>query len=181
MVSPYDIIYLKSTETKETNYMTSNKIHVTKLFITDKKPITWYGYMTYRDEKTITIKTRWADEYDLGIFKIHKNDEGIEVYFTDRMYNIFKISHNGETAGYYINMCSPVRVYDERLEFTDYAIDICVSPEGSYEILDMDEYETYKDGIEETEKENMLKELGEIKKSLDKEGISYINRILYFI
>jgi len=94
------------------------------------------------------------------------------------MFNIFRIVRNGSLVGYYINMSSPVRKYMNKLEFTDYAIDICISPDGRYEILDMDEYEEFKYRIDDDENKKMLMEFEDIKKSLETGGIGYINDLL---
>ncbi|MDI6600291.1 MAG: DUF402 domain-containing protein [Thermoanaerobacteraceae bacterium] len=154
------------------------KICITKVFITDREPMRWLGNLIYRDKKTIAVQTTWVDDYDLGLFKVQKKDEGLEIYFKDRMFNLFRIMRNGSVVGYYINMSSPVREYLGELEFTDYAIDICISPDGRYEILDMDEYEEFKDRINEDQNEKMLREFEDIKKSLESRGVEYINEIL---
>ncbi len=159
----------------------SNEIYITKTYITDKEPNTWQGTIDYEDKKNIAVKTTWIDDYDLGLFKIYADDEGTEAYFTDRMYNILIIFHGGKIAGYYVNMAGLPHRCDDRLEFTDYAIDICISPDGRYKITDLDEYDAYKYRIDAAERRKMLSELREIKRSLDKKGIEYISQMLYFI
>ncbi len=73
-----------------------------------------------------------------------EGDRFVEIYYTDRWYNIFEI-HDREDdhlKGWYCNVARPaVLEADDRLSYIDLALDLWVSPQGVQTILDKDEYD----------------------------------------
>jgi Ribonuclease G/E len=50
-------------------------------------------------------------------------------------------SRRGEWKGTYINLNTPLEVYPKTLRYVDLEIDVCIKPDGSTEILDVDKLE----------------------------------------
>ena len=63
--------------------------------------------------------------------------------FTGLWYDIGKIYNlNGEWTGYYCDIILPVERSSDKFEIVDLFLDLWVSPDGTYEIQDEDEFET---------------------------------------
>jgi len=59
-----------------------------------------------------------------------------EWYITTRYF-----SSNGELKGTYVNLNTPVEVYPETLRYVDLEVDVCIMPDGSCKIVDMEKLE----------------------------------------
>ena len=74
---------------------------------------------------------------------LKRADRFVELFYTDRWYNIFEI-HDRDTdalKGWYCNISQPaVFESDEVLSFIDLALDLWVTPDGNQIILDEDEF-----------------------------------------
>ena len=74
---------------------------------------------------------------------IERGTVSIEYYWLDRWYNVFRfLEPDGRVSNFYCNVNMPPRFDGSMLTYIDLDIDIVVSPDLSYEILDMDEFET---------------------------------------
>jgi predicted RNA-binding protein associated with RNAse of E/G family len=74
---------------------------------------------------------------------IKKNDHLIETFFTDRWYNIFEIHDrdDGQIKGWYCDVGRPAVLKEKsKLYFEDLALDLWVTPDGTQEVLDEDEF-----------------------------------------
>jgi len=74
--------------------------------------------------------------------RLEKDDRFIELYFSDRWYNIYEIYHkeNGELKGWYCNIAEPAMITKEGVSFVDLALDVLVFPDGKLQVLDEDEF-----------------------------------------
>lgn len=76
----------------------------------------------------------------LGLIK--RGTLSIEYYWLDRWYNIFRfLEPDGRLRNFYCNVNMPPRFDGRTLTYVDLDMDVVVSPDLSYEILDMDEFE----------------------------------------
>ena len=77
----------------------------------------------------------------MGMFIKH-GERYVEVYYTDRWYNIFEIydRDDGALKGYYCNVTRPARFADGRVEYVDLFLDLWVSADGTQTVLDEDEF-----------------------------------------
>jgi uncharacterized protein len=67
----------------------------------------------------------------------------VEYYWLDRWYCIFRfLDEAGCTTLYYCNINSPPVFTGDALRYVDLDIDIVVHPDFSYEVLDLDEFES---------------------------------------
>jgi len=81
------------------------------------------------------------------------NYTAIWFVFTGLWYDIGKIYNlNNEWTGYYCDIMKPVKRSPDKFEIVDLFLDLWVSPDGSYEIQDEDEFETaLEEGIIDNE------------------------------
>jgi hypothetical protein len=50
-------------------------------------------------------------------------------------------SNNGEWKGTYINLNTPIEVYQKAIRYVDLEVDVCIHPEGTNKILDVEKLE----------------------------------------
>jgi protein associated with RNAse G/E len=122
------------------------------------------GSLLKRDEHSITLEALF-DRADLPfmdtVFKT--GDRFVEIYFTDRWYNIFTIHDrdDGKVKGWYCNIGMPAEVGEARVSYVDLALDLWVSTEGKQTVLDEDEFEKLQ--LDETTRSSALHGLHELK------------------
>lgn len=81
-------------------------------------------------------------EHDL-LGQIRCGTRTVEYYWLDRWYNIFQfLNEDGATRLFYCNVNMPPKVEGDILTYVDLDIDIVVQPDLSYQVLDLDEFET---------------------------------------
>ncbi len=71
-----------------------------------------------------------------------EGDRFLEVYFSNRWYNIFEI-HDKQTDAlkcWYCNVTSPTRFDVDVVDYRDLALDLLVYPDGNQLVLDEDEF-----------------------------------------
>ena len=73
---------------------------------------------------------------------LKRGDRFVEMYFTERWYNIFEIfdREDGKLKGHYCNVTRPAIFTDGRIEYTDLFLDLWVSADGIQTVLDEDEF-----------------------------------------
>ncbi|HTX91353.1 MAG TPA: DUF402 domain-containing protein [Anaerolineales bacterium] len=75
---------------------------------------------------------------------LKNGDRFIEVYYTDRWYNIFEIHDlaDDRLKGWYCNIGRPA-IWEtaDRLSYVDLALDLWVAPDGAQTVLDEQEFE----------------------------------------
>ncbi|HWQ04649.1 MAG TPA: DUF402 domain-containing protein [Longilinea sp.] len=74
------------------------------------------------------------------VFK--KNDRFVEIYYTDRWYNILEIydRDDRQLKCWYCNVSYPAEIDAGSIAFRDLALDLLVFPDGRQEVLDEDEF-----------------------------------------
>ncbi len=74
---------------------------------------------------------------------LRRGDRFIETFFSDRWYNTFEIYdvEDKQLKGWYCNVCRPARIENGHIYAEDLALDLIVYPDGSWRILDEDEFE----------------------------------------
>jgi uncharacterized protein len=75
---------------------------------------------------------------------LKRGDRFVEIFYTDRWYNIFEIHDrdDGALKGWYCNIGRPaVFEAEDCLSFIDLALDLWVAPDGTQTVLDEDEFE----------------------------------------
>ena len=73
--------------------------------------------------------------------RIPRGTRTIEYYWLDRWYNVFRfLEADGATKLFYCNVNMPPAITGGVLTYVDLDIDILVRPDGSYQVLDLDEF-----------------------------------------
>jgi predicted RNA-binding protein associated with RNAse of E/G family len=105
--------------------------------------IEYSGNLKELTKEFISIDTGWSrDTLDLGYVIFERDDVWVETFYFRRWFNVFRIStRDGILKGFYINIAEPPRVTDDCIDWTDLAMDIWVRPDGTYIVLDEDEFE----------------------------------------
>ncbi len=73
---------------------------------------------------------------------VEAEDNSIEIYFTDRWYNVLHLrEHTAYPNLWYSNIAMPARFDGKTLQWVDLDIDIRCYLDGSLQVLDEDEFE----------------------------------------
>lgn len=73
----------------------------------------------------------------------YTKEPSVSYFYKDRWYNVIGII-KPTGVSYYCNISSPVLVDEEALKYIDYDLDIKVIADGSYTILDRNEYKKHQ-------------------------------------
>ena len=95
---------------------------------------------------------------------LREGDRFLEVYFTDRWYNIFEIydRETDELKCWYCNVTSPTMVNGSIVAYRDLALDLLIYPDGRQLVLDEDEFAELQ--ITDNEKKQAMDALEELRK-----------------
>jgi uncharacterized protein len=103
----------------------------------------WHAALIRRVASLLVLDAAFEDEVrhaQLGL--IRRGTVSVEYYWLDRWYNVFRfLEPDGRLRNFYCNVNMPPEFDGSVLSYVDLDIDIIVSPDLSYEILDMDEFE----------------------------------------
>ena len=79
---------------------------------------------------------------DRGYMLLRHGDIFTEWHYSDRWYNIFRISDpdTGVNKGWYCNLTRPAAIHDDSVAADDLRLDLFVAPTGTVILLDEDEF-----------------------------------------
>ena len=104
----------------------------------------WNARLARREGSLIVLDA--AFEFDVQhhlLGEIQRGTRTIEYYWLDRWYNVFRfLRADGSTRLYYCNVNMPPKLADGVLTYIDLDIDILVQPDLTYQVLDLEEFET---------------------------------------
>jgi uncharacterized protein len=109
-------------------------------------------------------------EFDIDVSheilgEIKQQTRTVEYYWLNRWYNVFRfLNDDGSTRLWYCNINTPPEFKDSMLRYVDLDIDIVLHADFSFQILDMDEFETNarRYGYSDEEKEQAQKAVDEL-------------------
>jgi uncharacterized protein len=120
-------------------------IHVRKIRPDGSQAYAWDGVVLRCDAAGIVLRARFnVDLVELGFTTFRRGDEFVEFYYWDRCYNVFQISSpDGMLKGWYSNVGLPAEldVASAELRYVDLALDVWTRPDGTFEVLDQDEFD----------------------------------------
>ena len=122
-----------------TEFLTVNKLNLNHELI-----IAYDGAVLERTPESIVLEARFNREtMDLGYAVLEHHDRFIEHFYADRWYNIFEIHsvHDDRLKGWYCNIVKPAVFGAEAIEQVDLALDLWINPDGTYQVLDREEFE----------------------------------------
>jgi len=107
-----------------------------------KAILRYQGTIIKRLPYGVILEAGWTNPMrDVGYTRFEPGDRFIEYYYTNRWFNIFDIAGtDGTRKGWYCNIAEPAVIFDDRIEQIDLLLDVWVNPEGSYLLLDEDEF-----------------------------------------
>jgi len=104
----------------------------------------WKATLAQQDESLIVLDGEFANEVRHHLLgNISRGTRTIEYYWLDRWYNIFRfLESDGSTRLYYCNVNMQPEISRRILSYIDLDMDILVHPDFSYQVLDLEEFET---------------------------------------
>jgi uncharacterized protein len=104
----------------------------------------WDATLAERHESLIVLDAEFADEVQHHLLgNISRGTRTIEYYWRDRWYNIFRfLESDGSTKLFYCNIGMPPAFSSGVLSYIDLDIDILVQPDLSFQVLDLEEFDT---------------------------------------
>ncbi|NPV55681.1 MAG: DUF402 domain-containing protein [Anaerolineae bacterium] len=101
------------------------------------------GTILARNDHAVLLQATFnnQDTNTYGMW-MRKGDRFLEVYFSDRWYNVFEIydRETGRLKGWYCNIAQPAIIAEDSIAYIDMALDLLVFPDGRQVVLDMDEF-----------------------------------------
>lgn len=101
---------------------------------------------------------------------IKRGTKTVEYYWLDRWYCVFQfLETGGDTRLWYCNINTPPRFENSEIVYIDLDIDVVVRPDGSHEVLDLDEFQANAEeyGYADDEKTNAHAALDELIASIE--------------
>ena len=118
-------------------------ITVIKLNPAGQETWRYTGHVLQRQDGQVTLEALFNRE-DIPFHGIllGKGDRFVETYYADHWYNIFEIHDRADDRlkGWYCNVTKPAELSPDEVCYVDLALDLLVYPDGSYLILDEDEF-----------------------------------------
>ena len=119
-------------------------ITVIKRNLAGEKTWRYSGQILKRSENAVILEALFnRDDMPFMEIILKHGDRFIELFYTDRWYNIFEIHDRDDYAlkGWYCNVSQPA-VYEtnECISFIDLALDLWVAADGKQTVLDEDEF-----------------------------------------
>lgn len=121
----------------------SETVDVIKRNTENKETWRYSGQVLRRWPNAVLLEARFnrEDTPFHGII-LRRDDRFVEIYYSDRWYNIFEIHDRGDDhlKGWYCNVCRPAEFADGQISYVDLALDLLVYPDGRQLVLDEDEF-----------------------------------------
>jgi predicted RNA-binding protein associated with RNAse of E/G family len=143
--------------------MLTDMLTVKKLNLDRELVIAYDGEVLERTPEYIVLEARFDHEaVDLGCTVLEPRDRFVEHFYADRWYNIFEIhsARDDHLKGWYCNIVQPAAFGAGGIEQVDLALDLWVNPDGSYQVLDRDEFEALE--IDQTTRLRAQQAVGEL-------------------
>ncbi len=112
------------------------------------------GDVLSRDDHSVVIRATWTrPTVNLGFVIFERGDIFRETFYNDRWHNIFEVfTPAGDRKGWYADITRPARFTEDQLEWEDLLLDIWMSPDGSMQVLDEDEFAAAAPELPEVER-----------------------------
>ncbi len=92
-------------------------------------------YLVFGNDHTLVTKSKggaWRTKEPAVIY-----------FFKDKWYNVIA-QIKKDCIAYYCNIATPIIIEDETIKYIDYDLDLRVFPNGSFKVLDQNEYKYHK-------------------------------------
>lgn len=121
----------------------SESIEVIKLNVERRETWRYTGQVLHRSADSVLLEALFnRDDLPFHGMTFKRNDRFVEIYYTDRWFNIYEIydRDDGHLKGWYCNVSRPAEIADEQICYVDLALDLLVFPDGHQLVLDEDEF-----------------------------------------
>lgn len=121
----------------------SHTLTVKKLNLKHELVTAYAGTVLERAADRVVLEARFnRATVDLGYTVLEHHDRFVEYIYADRWYNIFEVHsvHDDRLKGWYCNIALPAVFSSDTIEQVDLALDVWVDPDGSYQLLDEEEF-----------------------------------------
>jgi protein associated with RNAse G/E len=101
------------------------------------------GEVLWRTKNAVLLQALFnRDDTPFHEINLGRGDRFVEIFYTDRWYNIFEIHDrvDDHLKGWYCNVCEPASLADGEVSYVDLALDLLVYPDGRQLVLDEDEF-----------------------------------------
>ena len=125
----------------------NSEIIVIKLNPQHKETWRYSGEVLQRTATSVLIEAFFnRDDLPFHGITLGRGDRFVEIYYTNRWYNIFEIYNrdDGSLRGWYCNVTRPAIMLDNEIHYVDLALDLLVYPDGRQLVLDEDEFAALK-------------------------------------
>jgi hypothetical protein len=102
------------------------------------------GKVLRRSKDDILIEAAFSLDHGMLVdVPIQRGDRFLETYSAKHWYNIYEIrdKDHGGLKGWYCNVSYPAEISENRIAFSDLALDLVVYPDGRQVVLDEDEFQ----------------------------------------
>ena len=125
--------------------MKPDPMQVIVIKLNPQREETWRyeGRILAKNENSLLIEAYFnRPDFTFHDILLKENDRFIERYFTDRWYNIFEIHDRDDDRikAWYCNITRPAAFSPGQIAYVDLALDLLAYPDGSYLVLDEDEF-----------------------------------------
>jgi hypothetical protein len=143
-----------------------NPVNVIKRNASGEEVFRYAGVVLRQEPGMIILEARF-NRADLPFMEtiLQKGDRFIEVYYTDRWYNIYQIRDRDDDhiKGWYCNIGRPaVMEAEDLISYIDLALDLWVAPNGKQTVLDEEEFLSLP--LDEETRNKSISALEELKK-----------------
>ena len=126
----------------------------------------WPARVSQREGSLVVLDAVFEEEVRHTLIgTIEAGTHSTEFFWTDRWYSVFRFqTPDGRLLRFYCNINTPARLYDGVLSFVDLDVDVLVSPDYGYTILDEDEFELHAElyAYPQSYRENVRRALSEL-------------------
>ena len=124
-------------------HMTDLTWQIVSLKYDHRKHYTWPATLVEDDGERLFLRTVVGGtlvHYSRGFEELQRNPSDL-TFWRDRWYNIFvNYTEAGVLRNFYCNVTMPLFITDHTLNFVDLDLDVRVYPDGSWVLLDEDEF-----------------------------------------
>jgi len=128
----------------ESSTQAGESIIVSALKFDGREHRNWPGHLVVNDPPLLIVDALFVDDvqHDL-VGAISKGTVSTEYYWLDRWYNVFRFgAKTQQHATFYCNITIPPRLENRTLSYVDLDIDVFVHSDGTYEVLDLDDFDS---------------------------------------
>ncbi len=119
------------------------KITIHKLDANGRELLSYSGELVHRTQSSVTLEAFFNhDDKELDDLSFRRGDRFVETHYSDRWYNVFAIYDvdSNRLKGWYCNITRPAHIEDRQVLADDLPLDLVVYPDGTWKVLDQDEF-----------------------------------------